>query len=71
MPPAATLRIVNCFAMNWNPAWRMKSGVQPTAQCFGCQRFISQIETALGRRVTPGQSGRPRKMLAPETGNLF
>ena len=38
---------------------------------LGDQRFTTQIETALGRRVTPGQSGRPRKMPAPETGNLF
>jgi putative transposase len=38
---------------------------------LGDRRFTSQIETALGRRVTPGQSGRPRKVPAPETGNLF
>ena len=38
---------------------------------LGSDRFAEQITAALGRRVTPGKSGRPRK--APETvsGDLF
>lgn len=38
---------------------------------LGDSRFTGQIESALGRRVTPGQSGRPRKLLAPDSGDLF
>jgi putative transposase len=32
---------------------------------LGNARFAAHISAALGRRVTPGQSGRPRKLLEP------
>lgn len=32
--------------------------------------FSDQVAMALGRRVTPGKSGRPRKPSAPESGEL-
>jgi putative transposase len=38
---------------------------------LGDQRFAALIESALGKRVTPGKSGRPRKQAEPESGELF
>lgn len=38
---------------------------------LGDQRFARQIESALGKRVTPGKSGRPRKLAESESGELF
>jgi putative transposase len=38
---------------------------------LGNARFQAQIAKALGRRVTPGKSGRPRKQGEPESGDLF
>lgn len=38
---------------------------------LGDVRFGEQIAQALGRRVLPGKSGRPRKSPAPESGALF
>lgn len=38
---------------------------------LGSARFAEEIAAALGRRVTPGKSGRPRKLPEPESGNLF
>lgn len=34
---------------------------------LGSTLFTEQIATALGRRVTPGKSGRPRKAADPES----
>lgn len=38
---------------------------------LGSPRFQAQIARALGRRVVPGKSGRPRGRDEPESGNLF
>jgi putative transposase len=38
---------------------------------LGSASFAEQIGAALGRRVVPGKSGRPRKVVAPESGKLF
>ncbi|SFF08499.1 hypothetical protein [Nitrosomonas sp. Nm166] len=38
---------------------------------LGNERFTAQVSAALGRRVTPGKSGRPRKVVEPESGNLL
>lgn len=38
---------------------------------LGDTRFGEQIAKALGRRVQPGKSGRPRRTPAPESGDLF
>jgi putative transposase len=38
---------------------------------LGNERFARDISAMLGRRVLPGKSGRPRKVAAPESGNLF
>ncbi len=38
---------------------------------LGDSRFGDQIALALGRRVQPGQSGRPRKLREPESGELL
>ncbi|MDD5367039.1 MAG: transposase [Gallionellaceae bacterium] len=38
---------------------------------LGNSRFAEEISRALGRRVTPGKSGRPRKEDAPESAELF
>lgn len=38
---------------------------------LGNQRFTDQIAAHLGRRVTPGKSGRPRKMPQPDSIDLF
>jgi putative transposase len=33
--------------------------------------FASQVAVALGRRASPGKSGRPRQAAEPESGALF
>ena len=38
---------------------------------LGNSVFAEQIASALGRRVVPGKSGRPRKQPVPESGVLF
>jgi len=38
---------------------------------LGNSVFAEQIAFALGRRVVPGKSGRPRKQAEPESGKLF
>jgi putative transposase len=38
---------------------------------LGSERFAADAAAALGRRVLPGKSGRPRKVAAPESGDLF
>lgn len=38
---------------------------------LGNARFADEIAAALGRRVTPGKSGRPRKVAEPVSGDLF
>jgi putative transposase len=38
---------------------------------LGDQRFATQIESMIGRRAVPGQSGRPRKVTMPESGDLM
>ncbi len=38
---------------------------------LGSERFQKEIAAALGRRISPGKSGRPRKANAPETADLF
>lgn len=38
---------------------------------LGGERFAEQVAAALGRRVTPGKSGRPRKLVKPESLELF
>ena len=38
---------------------------------LGDPRFADDIAKALGRRVIPGVSGRPKKMPQPESGDLF
>lgn len=38
---------------------------------LGDTRFGEQIAKALGRRVQPGKSGRPRKPIEPESGDLL
>jgi len=38
---------------------------------LGSERFAADAAATLGRRVLPGKSGRPRKVAAPESGNLF
>lgn len=38
---------------------------------LGNPRFAEELAAALGRRVTPGRSGRPRKLPEPESGELF
>lgn len=38
---------------------------------LGSARFAEEIAAALGRRVTPGKSGRPRKLPEPESVDLF
>ena len=37
----------------------------------GSPRFAEEIAALLGRRVTPGKSGRPRKLPEPESGDLI
>jgi len=38
---------------------------------LGSERFVEDAAATLGRRVLPGKSGRPRKVAAPESGDLF
>jgi putative transposase len=38
---------------------------------LGNNLFAGQISAAVGRRVIPGRSGRPRKQAEPESGRLF
>jgi len=38
---------------------------------LGNERFAAEVSAALGRRTTPGKSGRPRTVAEPESGNLF
>ena len=38
---------------------------------LGSPRFAEEIAAALGRRVSPGKSGRPRKLPEPKSGDLF
>ena len=38
---------------------------------LGSPAFAKQVSAALGRRVTPGKSGRPRRELPPESGVLL
>jgi putative transposase len=38
---------------------------------LGSSQFQAQVAAALGRGVTPGKSGRPRKRKVPETQDLF
>lgn len=38
---------------------------------LGNERFAAEVAATLGRRALPGKSGRPRKAVAPESGNLF
>ncbi len=38
---------------------------------LGSSRFTDEIAVTLGRRVTPGKSGRPRKVAEPVSGDLF
>ena len=38
---------------------------------LGNKRFSDEVTAVLGRRVTPGRPGRPRKMIEPMSGALF
>ena len=38
---------------------------------LGSARFAAEVAVALGRRVLPGKSGRPRKVAVLESGELF
>jgi putative transposase len=38
---------------------------------LGNERFAAQVTAALGRRAVPGKSGRPRRVQALESGELF
>jgi len=38
---------------------------------LGNEHFASQVSEAIGGRVAPGQSVRPRKLVGPESGELF
>ncbi len=38
---------------------------------LGNEHFVAEVTTALGRRAIPGASGRPRKRIEPESGELF
>jgi len=38
---------------------------------LGDTRFAAEIEAAIGRRVVPGKSGRPRRAPEPPSGGLF
>lgn len=38
---------------------------------LGNATFAEQVTSALGRRVIPGKSGRPRRMAEPVSGELF
>ncbi|PKO48684.1 MAG: hypothetical protein CVU31_04255 [Betaproteobacteria bacterium HGW-Betaproteobacteria-4] len=45
----------------------MEDGERPMATRQGSTLFTEQIAAALGRRVTPKKSGRPRKVVDPES----
>ena len=38
---------------------------------LGSEAFAAQVAVALGRRATPGKSGRPSRVAAPESEELF
>jgi putative transposase len=38
---------------------------------LGGEHFAEQIAAALGRRVTPGKSGRPKRVIVPESQELI
>jgi putative transposase len=38
---------------------------------LGNSAFAEQVSSALGRRAVPGKSGRPRRTVEPESGELF
>ena len=38
---------------------------------LGNERFASQVATMIGRCASPGQSGRPRKLIKPDPAELF
>ncbi len=38
---------------------------------LGSERFAAEVAVALGRRVLPGKSGRPRKVATPASEELF
>ena len=38
---------------------------------LGSEQFQAEVASALGRRVTPGRSGRPRKRKEPQSQDLF
>ena len=38
---------------------------------LGNERFAAEVAAVIGRRVSPGTSGRPRKVVVPESGELF
>lgn len=37
---------------------------------LGSERFAAAVAEIIGRRASPGQSARPRKSVAPESGEL-
>ena len=45
--------------------------MRPLFYALGSNRFQEQIANELGRRVTPGRSGRPRKQAMSESLDLF
>ena len=38
---------------------------------LGSERFAARVAEVIGRRAIPGQSGRPRKSVEPQSGELF
>jgi putative transposase len=38
---------------------------------LGSERFAARVAEVIGRRAIPGQSGRPRKSVEPQLGDLF
>lgn len=38
---------------------------------LGSERFAAEVAAAIGRRVVPGKSGRPRRVVEPVAGALF
>ena len=38
---------------------------------LGNERFATEVAAVIGRRVLPGKSGRPRKVLEPASGELL
>jgi putative transposase len=38
---------------------------------LGSERFATEVAAVIGRRTLPGKSGRPRKVVEPESGELF